>query len=343
MFEQALGFLSNDLAIDLGTANTLVYATGRGIVVEEPSVVAVYRGPGGHLGKVLAVGTEAKRMVGRTPGNIVAVRPLKDGVIADFAIAEQMLRWFIQAASGRRTFLHPRMVVCIPFGVTEVEKRAVQESARSAGAREVFLVPEPIAAAMGAMLPVHEAVGSLIVDIGGGTTEVAVTTLGGIAQSQSLRVAGDAMDDAITAYMRRRFNCLIGERTAEDIKVAIGCAAPISPIRTMPVKGRDLTTGVPRQVELSSDDVAEALSDCVAQIIEAVRVTLATTPPELAADIVDQGIVMCGGGSMLTALDQVLSDATGLPVMIAEEPLRCVALGAGMIMENPEFLKRVAL
>jgi rod shape-determining protein MreB len=282
-------------------------------------------------------------MVGRTPGNIVAVRPLKDGVIADFALTEQMLRAFIDAALGRRTLLHPRMVVCIPFGITEVEKRAVQESARSAGAREVFLVPEPLAAAIGAGLPINEPIGSMIVDIGGGTTEVAVVTLGGIATSQSLRVAGDQMDEAIAAYVKRKFNCLVGERTAEDIKLAVGCAAPITPIRTIHVKGRDLSAGVPRQFELTSDDGAEALQDCVAQIVETVRVTLEHTPPELAADIIDRGIVLAGGGANLLALDEVLRDATGLAVVVAEEPLRCVALGAGATLENAELLRRVAL
>lgn len=343
MLEQALGFLGTDLAIDLGTANTLVYATGRGIVVDEPSVVAVTRGPGGMVGKILAVGTEAKRMVGRTPGNIVAVRPLKDGVIADFSVTEHMLRHFIQLALGRRNLVHPRMVVCIPFGITEVEKRAVQESARSAGAREVFLVPEPIAAALGAGLPVTDPVGSLVVDIGGGTTEVAVVTLGGIATSTSLRVAGDAMDEAIAAFVKRRYNCLIGERTAEDIKLAVGTAAPLAEPRSIHVKGRDLATGTPRQFEFTTDDAAEALQDCVAQIIEAVRQTLEQTPPELAADIIDQGLVLTGGGAQVMALDEVLRDATGLPVVVADEPLHCVVLGAGQTLENEALLRRVAL
>jgi len=343
VIEQALGFFNNDLAIDLGTANTLVYATGRGIVVDEPSVVAIMKGPGQTVGRVLAVGTEAKRMVGRTPGNIVAHRPLKDGVIADFEITEAMLRYFIQAALGRRTFVHPRMVVCIPFGITEVEKRAVQESARSAGAREVFLVPEPLAAALGAGLPITEPIGSMIVDIGGGTTEVAVISLGGIATSQSLRVAGDQMDEAIASWVKRKYNCLIGERTAEEIKLAVGCAAPTHEIRTIHVKGRDIGSGTPRQFELTSDDAAEALQDCVAQIIEAVRSTLEQTPPELAADIIDQGLVLAGGGSLLTNLDEVLRDATGLPVLVAEDALRCVALGAGETLENAELLRRLAL
>jgi rod shape-determining protein MreB len=343
VIEQALGFLNNDIAIDLGTANTLVYASGRGVVVDEPSVVAVVKGPGQTVGRVLAVGTEAKRMVGRTPGNIVAHRPLKDGVIADFEITESMLRYFIQAAVGRRSLVHPRMVVCIPFGITEVEKRAVQESARSAGAREVFLVPEPLAAALGAGLPIMEPIGSMVVDIGGGTTEVAVISLGGIATSQSLRVAGDQMDEAIASFVKRRYNCLIGERTAEEIKLAVGCASPTRDVRTIHVKGRDIGSGVPRQFELTSDDAAEALQDCVAQIIEAVRSTLEQTPPELAADIIDQGLVLCGGGSLLVNLDDVLRDATGLPVVIAEDPLRCVVMGAGETLENAELLRRLAL
>ena len=343
MFDSALGMLSTDLAIDLGTANTLVYATGRGIVVDEPSVVATQKGPGGITGKVLAVGMDAKRMVGRTPGNIVAIRPLKDGVIADFEITEAMLRYFITAALGRRSFAHPRVVVCIPFGITEVEKRAVQESARSAGAREILLISEPMAAAIGAGLPVLDPIGSLVVDIGGGTTEVAVISLGGIAVSQSLRVAGDAMDEAITAYVKRRFNCLIGERTAEEIKLAVGCAAPPSTRLAVAVKGRDLTTGTPRQFELTGDDTAEALADAVAQIVEAVRTTLEKTPPELASDIIDQGIVLAGGGALLRGLDDVLRDATGLPVVVAEDALRCVVLGAGECLEKPELLKRVAL
>lgn len=343
MFDSALGMLSTDLAIDLGTANTLVYATGRGIVVDEPSVVATQKGPTGITGKVLAVGMEAKRMVGRTPGNIVAIRPLKDGVIADFEITEAMLRYFFTAALGRRSFTHPRVVICIPFGITEVEKRAVQESARSAGAREILLVSEPMAAAIGAGLPVLDPIGSMVVDIGGGTTEVAVISLGGIAVSQSLRIAGDAMDEAITAYVKRRFNCLIGERTAEEIKLTVGCATPPEKRIAVAVRGRDLTTGTPRQFELTGEDTAEALSDAVAQIVEAVRTTLEKTPPELAADIIDQGVVLAGGGAMLRHLDDVLRDATGLPVVVAEDPLRCVVLGAGECLEKPELLKRVAL
>ena len=343
IIEQALGFLSGDIAVDLGTANTLIYASGRGVVVDEPSVVATVRGPGQTHGKILAVGGEAKRMVGRTPGNIVAMRPLKEGVIADFEITEAMLRHFVQMALGRRIMLHPRMVVCIPFGITEVEKRAVQESARSAGAREVFLIAEPMAAAIGAGLPIAEPIGSLIVDIGGGTTEVAVISLGGVATSQSLRVAGDQMDDAIVAWAKRKHNAIIGERTAEEVKLAVGCAAPTREVRRIHVKGRDISTGIPRQFEITTDDAAEALRDCVAQIVEAVRRTLEMTPPELAADVVDQGLILCGGGALLTGLDEVLRDSTGLPVVLAEDPLRCVVLGAGEALERNDLLKRVAL
>jgi rod shape-determining protein MreB len=301
------------------------------------------KGPTGVVGRVLAVGAEAKRMVGRTPGNIVAVRPLKDGVIADFEVTEAMLRYFMQQAVGRRTLKHPKVVVCIPYRITEVEKRAVQESARSAGAREVILVPEPLAAAIGAGLPVTEPIGSMIVDIGGGTTEVAVISIGGIATTTSLRVAGDAMDEAIVAYVRRRYNVLIGERTAEQIKLSIGCAAPPPERMSLVVKGRDLSSGTPRQIELTGEDTAEALQDAVAQIVEAVRSTLERTPPELGADIIDQGIVLAGGGALLRHLDDVLREATGLPVVLAEDPLRCVVMGAGECLERPELLKRVAL
>ena len=343
MLESAFGLFSCDLAIDLGTANTLVYATGRGLVVDEPSVVAMAKGPGGILGKVLAVGVDAKRMVGRTPGNIIAVRPLKDGVIADFEVTEAMLRHFMVQAMGRRSFAHPRVIVCIPYRITEVEKRAVMESARSAGAREVLLIPEPMAAAIGAGLPVSEPVGSMIVDIGGGTSEVAVITLGGVAITQSLRVAGDAMDEAIIAYVKRRYNCLIGERTAEEIKLAVGCAAPPPQPIGIVVKGRDISTGTPRQFEVTGEDTAEALADCVSQIVEAIRHTLEQTPPELSADIIDQGVVLAGGGAMLRHLDDVIRDVTGLPVVIAEDPLRCVVMGAGECLEKPELLKRVAL
>ena len=306
----------------------------------EPELAAA---PGQTVGKVLAVGADAKRMVGRTPGNIVAIRPLKDGVIADFATTEAMLRYFIQQGTGRRSLASPRLVVCIPFGITEVEKRALQESARVAGAREVFLVPEPLAAAIGAGLPVSDPIGSMIVDIGGGTTEIAVMSLGGIAASTSLKVAGDSMDEAIAASVKRRFGCLIGERTAEEIKLAVGCAAPLREIRSITVKGRDIATGSPRQFEYTSEDAAEAMQDCVHQIIEAIRRTLEQTPPDLAADILEQGVVLAGGGAMLRGLDEVLRDATELPVLVAEDPLRCVVHGAGVVLEDAELLARMAL
>jgi rod shape-determining protein MreB len=289
------------------------------------------------------VGADAKRMVGRTPGNIMAIRPLKDGVIADFATTEAMLRYFIQHGTGRRTLAHPRLVVCIPFGITEVEKRALQDSARSAGAREVFLVPEPLAAAIGAGLPVSDPIGSMIVDVGGGTTEIAVMSLGGIAASTSLRIAGDAMDEAIATSIKRRFGCLIGERTAEEIKLAVGCAAPLREILSMTVKGRDIQTGSPRQFEYTSEDAAEAIQDVVHQLIEAIRRTLEQTPPDLASDILEQGIVLAGGGALLRGLDEVLRDATQLPVLVAENPLRCVVLGAGVVLEDPDLLTRMAL
>ncbi len=343
MIGNALGFLQNDVAIDLGTANTLVYASGRGIVVEEPSVVAIVKPGSSAGGRVLAVGAEAKRMIGRTPGSIIASRPLKDGMIADFESTETMLRAFIDAAVGRRAMAQPRVVVGVPSGITEVAKRAVQDCARSAGAREVFLVPEPLAAALGAQLPVMEPVGSMIVDIGGGTTEVAVMSLGGMAATTSIRVAGDAMDEAIAAGIRRKFGCVVGERAAEEIKLQVGCASRLRELRSMTVKGRDVSTGAPRQFEYTSDDAADALTECVAQVTEAIRKTLEQTPPELAADILDQGIVLAGGGSLLAGLDEVLRDATGLPVSRADDPLRCVALGAGRILEDPGKLQRMAV
>ena len=343
MLGNAFGFLHQDLAIDLGTANTLVYATGRGVVVDEPSVVATARQGTNAAGKVIAVGLEAKKMLGRTPGSIAAVRPLKDGVIADFNMTDVMLRYFIDVAMGRRAVTQPRVLVGIPFGITEVEKRAVQDCARAAGAREVFLVPEPLAAALGAGLPVMEPIGSMIVDIGGGTTEVAVTTLGGIAASHSLRIAGDAMDEAIATNIRRKFGCIVGERTAEDIKMQVGCAARLREVRSITVKGRDATSNAPRQFTYTSDDAADALSDCVAQITEAIRKTLEQTAPELASDILDQGIVLAGGGAMLTGLDEVLRDATGLPVVLALDPLRCVVRGAGAILEDAGKLQRMAV
>jgi rod shape-determining protein MreB len=342
LFNRILGWFSNDLAIDLGTANTLVYAKGKGIVVSEPSVVAVTkdgRGPD----KVRAVGREAKEMLGRTPGNIVAIRPMKEGVIADFEIAEAMLRYFITRVHNRSTLVRPRIVVAVPSGITEVEKRAVRESAMSAGAREVYLIEEPMAAAIGAGLPVTEPSGNMIVDIGGGTTEVAVLSLSGIVYSNSTRVGGDKMDEAIINYVKRKYNLLIGERTAELVKINIGTAYPTDDIRTLEVKGRDLVAGVPKTLELKSDEICEALAEPVNTMVESVKIALESTPPELSADIVDKGIVMTGGGAMLANLDLLLREATGLPVMLAEDPLTAVVLGTGRCLDELELLREVAV
>ncbi len=336
------GLFSNDLAIDLGTSNTLIYVKGKGIVCNEPSVVAVQRdGKGGR--KILAVGREAKDMLGRTPGAVTAIRPIQDGVIADFEVTEAMLRYFITKAHNRRTMVKPRIVICVPNGITEVEKRAVRESAESAGAREVYLIEEPMAAAIGADLPVAEASGNMIVDIGGGTTEVAVISLAGIVYSRSIRVGGDKMDEAIIQHIKRRYNLLIGERTAEQIKIQVGNAFPFDEIRVMNVKGRDMIAGVPRTVEINSDEVREALAEPITAIVETVRVALERTPPELAADIVDKGIVLAGGGALLGNLDVVLREETRLPVMIAEDPISCVVLGTGRVLDELELLKVVAI
>ena len=341
MLEQALGFFNNDIAIDLGTANTLVYATGRGIVVDEPSVVAVIKGPGQTVGKVLAVGTAAKRMVGRTPGNIVALRPLKDGVIADFDVTEQMLRHFIQKVHQHR-FAHPRVVVCVPSGVTGVEKRAVEEATLSAGARQAYLIEEPMAAAIGAGLPVAEPTGNMIVDIGGGTTEVAVISLGGIVVSQSLRVGGDEMDEAIVNHIKKEYKLLIGQQTAEEIKLEVGSAFHQKEEVSAEVRGRDLMSGLPKTVVLTSEEIRTALDDPVAQIIDAIKSTLDKTPPELAADIMDRGIVLAGGGALLTGLDERLRHETLMPVHLAESPLTCVAVGSGRSLEEFEVIHRSA-
>jgi len=340
--KRILGWFSNDLAIDLGTANTLVYAKGKGIVVSEPSVVAVLkdgRGPD----KVRAVGKAAKEMLGRTPGNIVAIRPMKDGVIADFEVTEAMLRYFIERVHNRSsTLVRPRIVIAVPSGITSVEQRAVRESALSAGAREVFLIEEPMAAAIGAGLPVTEPSGNMIVDIGGGTTEVAVISLSGIVYSNSTRVGGDKMDEAIINYVKRKYNLLIGERTAELIKVSIGTAYPTGDVRSMEVKGRDLVGGVPKTLEIKSDEVLEALQEPINAIVESVKLALERTPPELAADIVDKGIVMTGGGALLANLDILLREATGLPVMLAEDPLTAVANGVGRCLDGA-LLKDVSI
>jgi rod shape-determining protein MreB len=342
MFARLFGFLSADMAIDLGTANTLVYVKGRGIVLNEPSVVAISDNRGKK--QVLAVGDEAKLMLGRTPGSIAAIRPLRDGVIADFEAAEEMIKHFIRKVNGRKGFASPLVVVCVPSGSTAVERRAIQESAESAGARKVLLIEEPMAAAIGAGLPVTEPSGSMIVDIGGGTTEVAVISLGGIVYARSVRVGGDKMDEAIISYIRRNFNLLIGESTAERIKMEIGAAAAPDGGEDGPlceVRGRDLMNGVPREVIVSQRQIAESLYEPVSQIVEAVKVALENTPPELAADIVDKGIVLTGGGALLHRLDAVLRDATGLPVVVAEEALSCVALGTGRALEEMKRLRHV--
>lgn len=343
MFSRLLGFLSADMAIDLGTANTLVYVKGRGIVLNEPSVVAIVEVKGKK--QVLAVGDEAKLMLGRTPGNIQAIRPLRDGVIADFDVAEEMIKHFIRKVHNRRSFAAPRIIVCVPSGSTAVERRAIQESAESAGARDVLLVEEPMAAAIGAGLPVTEPTGSMVVDIGGGTTEVAVLSLGGIVYSRSVRVGGDKMDEAIIAYIRRNHNLLVGESSAERIKKMIGSACPPEDGdgENMEIKGRDLMNGVPKELNISERQIAESLAEPVGAIVEAVKVALEQTPPELAADIVDKGIVLTGGGGNLRNLDQVLRNATGLPVSIADDALSCVALGTGRCLEEMRTLRNVLI
>ncbi|PWR20156.1 rod shape-determining protein [Zavarzinia aquatilis] len=341
MFSKMLGVLSADMAIDLGTANTLVYVKGRGIVLNEPSVVAMVNNRGKK--QVLAVGDEAKMMLGRTPGNIEAIRPLRDGVIADFEVAEEMIKHFIRKVHNRRSFASPQIVVCVPSGSTAVERRAIQESAESAGARRVFLIEEPMAAAIGANLPVTEPTGSMVVDIGGGTTEVAVLSLGGIVYSRSVRVGGDKMDEAIIAYIRRNHNLLVGEASAERIKKEIGSACPPEDGHgmTMEIKGRDLMNGVPKELIISQRQIAESLAEPVSAIVEAVKVALEHTAPELAADIVDKGIVLTGGGALLGNLDLVLRHATGLPVSIADDPLTCVAKGTGRALEEMKTLRHV--
>lgn len=334
---------STDLAIDLGTANTLVYVKGKGVVSNEPSVVAVYRDPRGNQ-KILAIGEEAKNMLGRTPGNITPIRPMKDGVIADFEVTEQMLRYFIFKAHNRRAFVRPLVVVCVPSGITPVERRAVKESAESAGAREVYLIEEPMAAAIGAGLPITEASGNMIVDIGGGTTEVAVISMGGIVTSNSIRVGGDKMDEAITQYVKRRYNLFIGERTAEQVKIMLGNAFPSDEEGDKTeVKGRDVVSGIPKVLELTAEEVKEALTEPLNNIVDVVRITLEKTPPELASDIVDKGIVMTGGGSLLKNIDILLRNAINLPITIIEDPLSTVVMGSGKLLDERDLLREVAL
>jgi rod shape-determining protein MreB len=335
--DRFLGKFAHDLGIDLGTANTVVFARGKGIVLREPSVVALDK----NTNKVLAVGSEAKKMLGRTPGNIIAVRPLRDGVIADFEITEMMIRYFIQKVHQRSTFIHPRMVIGVPSGITGVEKRAVIDAAMQAGAREVHLIEEPMAAAIGCGLNVSDASGNMVIDIGGGTTEVAVVSLGGIVVNKSIRVAGDEMDEAIIAHCRKKYHLLIGERTSEEIKIEIGSAYPFPEERTYEIKGRDLVTGLPRNQVLTSTEIREALSEPIAAIVSAVRMTLEATPPELSSDIMDKGIVMAGGGSLLHGLDKHLSEETEISVYVVEEPLLSVAYGTGKVLEEIDTLREV--
>ena len=338
MFSWLLGYFSNDIGIDLGTANTLVYVKDRGIVLREPSVVAIQQGSN----RVLAVGEEAKRMLGRTPGNIVAIRPMKAGVIADFEVTEAMLRYFIRKAHNRRWVVRPRIIISVPSGITEVEKRAVKDSATHAGAREVYLIEEPMAAAIGVGLPVQEPAGNMIVDMGGGTTEVAIISLAGIVLSRSVRVGGDEMDEAIVQYMKRVYNLMIGERTAEEIKITIGSGYPLGEELSMEVKGRDLVAGLPKTLTITSEEIREALQEPVSAIVEAIRITLERCPPELSSDLVDRGIVLAGGTSQLRGLDKLIAEQTGLPVHVAEDPLSAVAEGTGVVLHELNFLRKVS-
>jgi rod shape-determining protein MreB and related proteins len=338
MFSWLLGYFSNDIGIDLGTANTLVYIKDRGIVLREPSVVAIQQGSS----RVLAVGEEAKRMLGRTPGNIVAIRPMKAGVIADFEVTEAMLRYFIRKAHNRKWVIRPRIIISVPSGITEVEKRAVKDSATHAGAREVYLIEEPMAAAIGVGLPVQEPAGNMIVDMGGGTTEVAIISLAGIVLSRSVRVGGDEMDEAIVQYLKRVYNLMIGERTAEEIKITIGSGYPLGEEMSMEVKGRDLVAGLPKTLTITSEEIREALQEPVSAIVEAIRITLERCPPELSSDLVDRGIVLAGGTSQLRGLDKLIAEQTGLPVHVAEDPLSAVAEGTGVVLHELNFLRKVS-
>ncbi len=341
VFGSVFGWFSSDLAIDLGTANTLVYVKGQGIVLREPSVVAVRKDA--RANKVLAVGKEAKMMLGKTPGNIVAIRPMKDGVIADFEVTEAMLRYFIRRVHNRRTLVRPRIIISVPSGITQVEKRAVRESAESAGAREVYLIEEPMAAAIGSGLPITEPTANMVVDIGGGTTEVAVISLAGIVYSKSVRVAGDKMDQAILQHIKRRYNLLIGEHSAETIKMTLADIMPEQPYEEMQIKGRDLVSGVPKTITIDSNEVREAIGEQIDTIVETVKIALEQTPPELAADIVDKGIVLTGGGALLKNLDKLLREETALPIIIADDPLSSVVLGSGKALDNIDILREVAI
>jgi rod shape-determining protein MreB len=333
------GFLGRDLAVDLGTANTLVYERGRGIVLNEPSVVAINQNTGG----IVAVGAEAKRMVGRTPGNIVAIRPLKDGVIADFDTTERMLRYFIQKVHKRRFLAKPRVVVCVPSGITGVEQRAVKDAGYAAGARKVYIIEEPMAAAIGAGLPIHEPTGNMIVDIGGGTTEVAVISLGGVVTSLSIRTGGDELDDALIQFVKKEYSLMLGERTAEEIKTTVGTAFPIPDETSAELRGRDLVTGLPRTIVVTAEEIRRALDEPLTRIVDAVKTTLDRTPPELCGDIMDRGIVLTGGGALLKGLDERLRHETGMPVIIAEQPLNCVVMGSGKCVEEFEALQQVLI
>ena len=334
-----LGLFSNDMGIDLGTATTLVFVKGEGVVLCEPSVVAIERG----TSHVIAVGEEAKRMLGRTPGNIIAIRPMRDGVIADFEITEAMLRYFIKKVHHRKVLVRPRIVIAIPSGITEVEKRAVKDSAERAGAREVFLIEEPIAAAIGVGLPIQEPIGNMIVDIGGGTTEIAVISLAGTVFSKSIRIGGDEMNEAIIEYLKKTYNLMVGERTSEDIKIKIGSAYPLEEEMSMEVKGRDLVAGLPKTVTITSEEIRESLQEPLRAILECTKMSLERTPPELAADLIDHGIVMAGGGSLLRGLDKLISEETGLPVHIADDPVTAVANGTGRVLSEIQYLKKVTV
>jgi rod shape-determining protein MreB len=339
LFNYILGLFSNDIGIDLGTATTLVYVKGEGVVLCEPSVVAIEKG----TSHVLAVGEEAKRMLGRTPGNIVAIRPMKDGAIIDFEITEAMLRYFIKKVHHRRVLVRPRIIIAIPSGITEVERRAVKDSAERAGAREVFLIEEPIAAAIGVGLPIQEPIGNMVIDIGGGTTEIAVISLAGIVFSKSIPIGGDEMDEAIIEYLKKTYNLMIGERTAEEIKIKIGSAYPLEEEMTLEVKGRDLVIGLPKSVTITSEEIREALQESLRAILEITKISLERTPPELAADLIELGIMMAGGGSLLRGIDKLISEETGLPVHIADDPLTAVAVGTGKVLNEIRYLKKLTV